>query len=104
MLFSAFAQSNATVTIKGILIDSATNKVESFATVQIANKNTPNTPIKIGTTDINGKFNEKINGYGNFIATVSMIGKTTITKEFSITATDNIIDLGTLYIFLLMIE
>ncbi|MDR3227415.1 MAG: TonB-dependent receptor [Prevotellaceae bacterium] len=104
MLFSALtvsAQNTSsanTTTIKGTLIDSATNKGESFATINIVSKNAPNVSVKMAVTDDSGKFSEKISVRGDFILIASVIGKKTVTKEFSVNETDKTVDLGTLHI------
>lgn len=95
-VFAQNAQNTSTI-VKGTLIDSTSNRGESFATVYIVSKNEPSVPVKMAVTDGNGKFSEKINQHGDFIAIVTLVGKKTARKEFAISETDKTVDLGILY-------
>ena len=87
----------AQTTVKGAFIDSVSNQGESYATVHFVLKNAPTQTVKLAVTNTNGSFNEKINGTGDFILTITAIGKKTATKEFTIKDSDKIIDLGNIY-------
>ena len=72
-------------TVKGVLIDSLTQEGEPYATIKIAKKNAPDKAVKMAVTGANGKFQEKLNvAAGNYIITISSIGKAPIVKEFTI--------------------
>lgn len=45
-----------------------------------------------------GKFQEKVPGTGNFVMTISSIGRNTIVKDFTVKAGEKLVDFGTLYI------
>ena len=49
-------------------------------------------------TDMKGKFQEKVPGTGNFVMTISSIGRNTIVKDFTVKAGEKLVDFGTLYI------
>lgn len=49
-------------------------------------------------TDMKGKFQEKVPGTGNFVMTISSIGRNTIVKDFTVKAGEKVVDFGTLYI------
>ena len=49
-------------------------------------------------TDMKGKFQEKVPGTGNFVMTISSIGRNTIVKDFTVKAGEKVVDFGTLYV------
>lgn len=89
--------SGSTHTVKGVLRDSLTSETEPYATIRIVRKDAPDKAVKMAVTGNNGKFEEKIAGPGDYVLTITSIGKTTVVKEFSLAASDKVKDLGTLY-------
>ena len=84
-------------TVKGVLIDSLTQEGEPYATIKIAKKNAPDKAVKMAVTGANGKFQEKLNvAAGNYIITISSIGKAPIVKEFTLKPSVKEVDLGTM--------
>ena len=84
--------------IKGVLLDSLTQEGEPYATIKIVKKEAPAHALKMLVTDMKGKFQEKVPGTGNFVMTISSIGRNTIVKDFTVKAGEKVVDLGTLYI------
>lgn len=84
--------------IKGVLLDSLTQEGEPYATIKIVKKETPAQALKMLVTDMKGKFQEKVPGTGNFILTISSVGRSTIVKNFAVKAGETVVDFGTLYI------
>ena len=84
--------------IKGILLDSLTQEGEPYATIKIVKKEAPARALKMLVTDMKGKFQEKVPGAGNFIMTISSVGRNTIVKNFTVKAGETLVDFGTLYI------
>ena len=84
--------------IKGVLLDSLTQEGEPYATIKIVKKETPAHALKMLVTDMKGKFQEKVPGTGNFVMTISSIGRNTIVKDFTVKAGEKLVDFGTLYI------
>ncbi|EKU90616.1 TonB-dependent receptor domain-containing protein [Bacteroides oleiciplenus] len=84
--------------IKGVLLDSLTQEGEPYATIKIVKKEAPAHALKMLVTDMKGKFQEKIPGTGNFVMTISSIGRNTIVKDFTVKAGEKVVDFGTLYI------
>ena len=83
-------------TVKGVLIDSLTQEGEPYATIKIAKKNAPDKAVKMAVTVANGIFQEKLNvAAGNYIITISSIGKAPIVKEFTLKPSVKEVDLGT---------
>lgn len=84
-------------TLKGVLLDSLTQEGEPYATIKIAKKNAPQKALKMAVTDLNGKFQEKLTvAPGEYIITLSSVGKVTIVKGFTVKASEKVIDLGKL--------
>ena len=95
-----FAQTgaSATFTVKGVLVDSLTKEGEPYATLKIVKKNAPDKPLKMAVTDNKGKFQEKIPAsVGDYILTISSVGRATVVKDFAYKAGEKEVDLGTLY-------
>jgi hypothetical protein len=84
--------------IKGVLLDSLTQEGEPYATIKIVKKEAPAKALKMLVTDMKGKFQEKVPGTGNFVMTISSIGRNTIVKDFTVKAGEKLVDFGTLYI------
>lgn len=85
-------------TIKGVLLDSLTQDGEVYATIKIAKKSDPVKAVKMAVTDARGKFQEKVSAAaGDYVITLSSIGKTTVVKDFTVKAEEKNVDLGTLY-------
>ncbi len=84
--------------IKGVLLDSLTQEGEPYATIKIVKKEAPAKALKMLVTDLKGKFHEKVPGTGNFVMTISSIGRNTIVKDFTVKAGEKLVDFGTLYI------
>ena len=85
-------------TVKGILLDSLTQEGEPYATIRITKKSAPNKAVKMAVTGANGHFQEKLNvASGEYVITISSIGKSPIVKEFALKPSVRVVDLGTLY-------
>ena len=84
--------------VKGVLLDSLTQEGEPYATIKIVKKEAPAKALKMLVTDMKGKFQEKVPGTGNFVMTISSIGRNTIVKDFTVKAGEKIVDFGTLYV------
>jgi Outer membrane protein beta-barrel family/CarboxypepD_reg-like domain len=87
------APQTVTTTIQGSVIDSATNKPISFATVALQNAKT-HTGIKSGLTKDDGSFSLKTNSTGPFEVALVFVGYKS--KVIPVTGTDNTVNLGKL--------
>lgn len=84
-------------TIKGVLLDSLTREGEPYATIRITKKNAPDKAVKMAVTGANGKFQEKLNvPAGNYVLSISSIGKAPVVKEFTLKSSAREVDLGTM--------
>lgn len=86
-----------TYTLKGVLLDSLSMEGEPYATIRISKKQAPDKPVKLAVTDTNGKFQEQITGSGDYIMSITSIGKTSVVKEFTLEAANRTMDFGTLF-------
>ena len=93
----ATAQNSTTFQLRGVLLDSLTQEGEPYATIRVARKKTPDKPVKMMVSDLQGKFKENITGRGDFTLTITSVGRTTIVKDFTVKADDKLVDFGTLY-------
>ncbi len=94
------AQNTATASfqVKGVLLDSLTQEGEPYATIKIVKKEAPAKALKMMATDMKGRFQEKVPGSGNFVMTITSVGRNPIVKDFSVKAGEKLVDFGTLYI------
>ena len=80
------------------MLDSLTQEGEPYATIKIVKKDAPAKALKMLVTDMKGQFQEKVPGTGNFVMTITSVGRTPIVKDFSVKAGEKLVDFGTLYI------
>lgn len=90
--------SGKSFTVSGSVVDSITKEGEPYATIRIENKEQPGKAVRMAVTGKDGKFSEKVSGQGKFVLTVSSMGRGNIVREFSVTASDKTVSLGTLLI------
>jgi hypothetical protein len=88
----------STFQVKGVLLDSLTQEGEPYATIKIVKKEAPAKALKMMVTDMKGKFQEKVPGTGDFVMTITSVGRNPIVKPFSVAAGEKVVDLGTLYV------
>lgn len=97
-LLAAQNTANTSFQVKGSLLDSLTQEGEPYATIKIVKKEAPAKALKMLVTDMKGQFQEKVPGTGNFVMTITSVGRTPIVKDFSVKAGEKLVDFGTLYI------
>ena len=97
-LLAAQNTANTSFQVKGILLDSLTQEGEPYATIKIVKKEAPAKALKMLVTDMKGQFQERVPGTGNFVMTITSVGRTPIVKDFSVKAGEKLVDFGTLYI------
>ena len=98
VLAAAQNTANTSFQVKGILLDSLTREGEPYATIKIVKKEAPAKALKMLVTDMKGQFREKVPGTGNFVMTVTSVGRAPIVKDFTVKAGEKLVDFGTLYI------
>lgn len=91
------AQDNqGTFAVKGVLVDSLTNESEPYATIRIFSSKDSAKPVRLGVTDGEGKFKEKLKEAGKYTIFFSSVGKNPVSRAFSVSAKDKEADLGTI--------
>ena len=83
--------------VEGVLTDSITKQTEPYATIKIFYQETPQKPVRIAVTNENGGFQESLAMPGEYVISLSSIGKLTVTRKFNVTDTHKAVNLGTLY-------
>jgi outer membrane receptor protein involved in Fe transport len=89
---TTFAQRASVV---GVVADSVSREGEPYASVRVFSAKSPEHPVAMGVTDINGHFKQEVKGAGEYRLTVTSIGKKLIERRFSI-ANSNSVDLDSL--------
>ena len=75
------AQTGGSFRVKGIVLDSLTREGEPYATLKIARKNNPDKAVKAVLTDLNGAFSATVAGQGDFVLTVSSMGREPLVRD-----------------------
>lgn len=90
---------NPSFQIKGTLLDSLTNAGEPYATLKVTRKEAPERALKMLVTDMKGEFREKIPAAkGDFVLTVTSVGRNTLVRHFSVKLGEKTVDFGTMYV------
>lgn len=97
-LLTAQQKESTSFQIQGILLDSITRQGEPYATIKIARKESPQKAVKMLVSDMNGKFKERVPGSGSFLLTITSVGRTTITRPFTASQGEKLIDFGTMLV------
>lgn len=84
--------------IKGVLQDSLTHQGEPYATIKITRKATPAKAEKMLVSDMQGQFKEKVQGKGDFVMTISSVGRNPIVRHFNVKHDKQEIDFGILWV------
>ena len=97
VIMTSIFTTHAQYTVKGCVTDS-TSTGEPYATVRIYNQGSKEKPIKMGVTDINGKFSQELTSAGKYTLQITSVGKIAINEDFELTQTAKTKDFGTLII------
>ena len=79
--------------ISGLVVDSA-GTGEAYATIRIYNRNDTTKAVKLGTTDVDGKFSQQLSQAGKYRLCISSVGKSPFDKDFELTAAKPNLDFG----------
>ena len=92
---SAWAQTVAAYSVKGVLVDSVSSESEPYATIRVFDMAKPSKqPVKVDVTDENGKFNVGMKAAGKYLATFTVVGKMPAMRTFELDAAHKSVDLG----------
>lgn len=83
--------------LRGVLVDSLSHEAEPYATIRVIAKSKPESPIAMAITDMQGKFEQELNGKGDYDIQFSSIGKASVTVPFTLKG-EAVLDLGEIYI------
>jgi len=83
--------------LRGVLVDSLSHEAEPYATIRVTAKKKPETPIAMAITDMLGRFEQELNGKGDYYILFSSVGKANVTLPFTLKGEAEL-DLGEIYI------
>ena len=92
---ATFAQD---INVKGVIADSITHEGEPFATIRIDNANEANTPVSMGTTDLDGNFMQKLKHSGDYRILFSSVGRKTVSLPFTVEDKQMELNLDTIFV------
>lgn len=95
IIITSAIYSHAQYSVTGSVVDS-TGVSEPYATIRIYDQSNIETPIKIGVTDIDGKFKHELSSIGKYNIEITSVGKLPLKKDFEISPTHKSVNLGTL--------
>ncbi len=82
--------------VKGVVADSITNAGEPYATLSVVRQGGDGKPLKLATTDADGKFCFAAKGEGKFTLVVRSMGRNDARRDFTVGRADKAVDLGTI--------
>lgn len=97
MLTTCTAMTAQTSTVRGLLADSLTLEGEPFATVRVYKDKNLKEPIAMSVSQADGKFQQKVDGRGEFTMTFNSVGRKEVSRKVSLDG-KNDVDLGTIYL------
>ncbi|MGN1238002.1 MAG: TonB-dependent receptor plug domain-containing protein, partial [Muribaculaceae bacterium] len=83
--------------VKGIVADS-TGTGEAYATIRIYNLPDTTKAVRLGTTAEDGSFSQSLPQAGKYCINISSVGKSPLKRDFEVTKSNPIANLGTLTI------
>ena len=89
--------SDTTFQVKGVLVDSLLQEKEPYATIRVVRPDAPEKVVRMAVTGLDGVFQLSLPAEGIYRISISSMGKRTLVREFTCTASQKMIDLGTLY-------
>ena len=90
-------QAMAQFAVKGIVADS-TGTGEAYATIRIYNLPDTTKAVRLGTTAEDGSFSQSLPQAGKYCINISSVGKSPLKRDFEVTKSNPIANLGTLTI------
>lgn len=83
--------------VKGVLVDSLLQEKEPYATIRVVRPEAPQKVVRMAVTGLDGTFQLSLPAEGSYRISISSMGKRTLVRDFTCTASQKKIDLGTLY-------
>lgn len=86
------------IKIQGVVVDSLTREGEPFATIRVYKANDDKEPVAMGTTDLEGRFEQTVKRAGDYRILFSSVGRKNINIPFSIQKGQTTLSLDTIYV------
>ena len=86
------------IKIQGVVVDSLTREGEPFATIRVYKANNDKEPVAMGTTDLEGRFEQAVKRAGDYRVLFSSVGRKNINIPFSISKGQTTLSLDTIYV------
>lgn len=86
------------IKIQGVVVDSLTREGEPFATIRVYKANDDKEPVAMGTTDLEGRFEQAVKRAGDYRVLFSSVGRKNINIPFSISKGQTTLSLDTIYV------
>jgi len=80
--------------VEGQAVDSLTAETMPYVTCSVAPVNKPQQVVARFASDINGKFTGELRAPGSYVILISSVGKSTVKKQFTVSAGQKIVLLG----------
>lgn len=101
LFLSLFLSGNAiaqNIKIQGVVVDSLSLEGEPFATIRIYPANNTTDAVSMGTTDMDGRFEQTLKKAGNYHVLFSSVGRKNVDVPFTIAKGQTRIKLDTIYV------
>ena len=86
------------IKIQGVVVDSLTREGEPFATIRVYKANDDKEPVAMGTTDLEGRFEQAVKQAGDYRVLFSSVGRKNINLPFTIRKGQTTLSLDTIYV------
>lgn len=86
------------IKIQGVVVDSLTREGEPFATIRVYKANDDKEPVAMGTTDLEGRFEQAVKRTGDYRVLFTSVGRKNINIPFSIQKGQTTLSLDTIYV------
>lgn len=86
------------IKIQGVVVDSLTHEGEPFATIRVYKANDDKEPVAMGTTDLEGRFEQAVKRAGDYRVLFTSVGRKNVNIPFSIQKGQTSLSLDTIYV------
>lgn len=84
--------------ITGVVLDSLTRQGEPFATIRIYSLKNDKEAVSMGTTDMEGRFEQSVPGLGDYRVLFSSVGRRSVNIPFTVNKGQTSLSLDTIYV------
>lgn len=86
------------IKIQGVVVDSLTHEGEPFATIRVYKAHDDKEPVAMGTTDLEGRFEQAVKRTGDYRVLFTSVGRKNVNIPFSIQKGQTSLSLDTIYV------